>query len=340
MATSDFSVTVVIPVYKADKFIHRAVENILIQPEVTELILMEDGSPDNSLEICRALEKKHSIIKVFQHEGGVNRGAAATRNAGARHATNEFIAFADADNFYLSDRFKLDKEIFLSDPSIDGVYHAQGVHYEDENARQGFFDAGLGSAEFLSVSEAVPPEELLSVMLSSHPTAKMLGGLGIDAITLRRRCFDKIGYFSNKLKLQQDVYFFFKLAANCRMQAGNITEPVALRGVHGEMRSTDSELMNESRRLRWKLLDDWFVKNVPDLERRKLFKRAYANFKMRDSGKFTASWELLKSTFADPKSLAMEYGRFDLNYLAIFREYNFAVRALSGKNRLIRALKK
>ena len=334
-----FSVSVIVPVYNAGQFIRRAVEHIIVQPEVSEIILVEDGSADKSLDICKKLESHYPIIKLFRHEGGVNLGAGATRNAGVRHATNEYIAFADADNFYLPNRFKIDKEIFDKDPSIDGVYQAQGVHYENDEAKQKFFDAGLGDAEFLSVSETIPPEELLRTMLGRHPSAKIIGGLGIDAITLRRRCFEKAGYFAPELKLQQDVYFFMKLAACCRMYPGNLNEPVALRGVHGNMRSTDSEFMDKCRRLRWELLNDWFSKNISDPEQTLLFKFAYTDFKIRDSRKFQSIFELVKCFFQQPRSLFHEYGRFDMNYLSIAEDSRFLIKLLSGKNRIFRSFK-
>jgi len=340
MTEQAFAVSVIIPVYNAARFIARAVEQVLIQPEVTELILMEDGSPDGSLDICKSLESEHSIIRVFQHEGGVNLGAAATRNAGVKHTTNEFVAFADADNFYLPGRFKLDGDLFASDPSIDGIYHAQGIHYEDDKAKEMFFAAGLGEGAFLSISEPVPPQELLMTMLGRHPTAKILGGLGIDAITLRRRCFDKAGYFPVELKLQQDVYFFMKLAASCRMQAGNIAAPVALRGVHGDMRSTDSKLLAEYGRLRWRLLDKWFAENVTDANLRRMYRFAYADYKIQNSNKYLAFWELLKSMVADPKTLFIPWGRFDMNFKSVFGKSMLAKKALSAKNRLVQYCKR
>jgi hypothetical protein len=123
------------------------------------------------------------------------------------------------------------------------------------------------------------------------------------------------------------------------MKAGNIKEPVALRGVHGQMRSTDTRLMDECRRLRWKMLDEWFKDQVRDKERRRLYRRAYADFKMRDSSKFEAVWELMKSILTDSSSLLDSYGRFDLNLLAVSDNSKIAVRALSAKNRLIRSLR-
>jgi hypothetical protein len=339
VTANDFAVSVVIPVYKAERFIRRAVDRVLLQPEVREIVLVEDGSPDDSLRICQELAATHDLVHLYQHEHGVNRGAAATRNAGIAHSTKEFVAFADADNLYLPNRFTLDREIFAADPSIDGVYHAQGVHYEDDKAREAFFRAGLGDAEFLSISEPVPPEELLSALLGRHPTAKMLGGLGIDAITLRRRCFDKAGLFPTELRLQQDVLFFLKLAAACRMQAGQLSEPVALRGVHGDMRSTDSQLMDQCRTLRWQLFDRWMKQNITDAKLRKVFSLAFADYKIQNYSKFAASWELLKSFCAEPSSLMDEYGRFDLNYLAIGGNNKVAVKVLSAKNRMLRAIR-
>lgn len=335
-----FEVSVVVPVFNAERFVRRAVECVLMQREVREVVLVEDGSLDGSLRVCRELAAEHDLVHVYQHPGGGNRGAAATRNAGILHSTKEFVAFADADNLYLPGRFVLDKEIFARNPLVDGVYSAQGVHYEDEQSRDAFFRAGLGDAEFLSISAPVPPEELFAALLGRHPSAAMLGGLGIDAITLRRRCFDKAGLFPKELRLQQDVLFFMKLAVACCMHPGNLSEPVALRGVHGEMRSTNSTLMGECRALRWQMFDKWMRANSIDGRHRRTFERAYADFKIHNGSRAVGIWELTKSVLAEPSAFLASYGRFDNNFLAIFRGNRAAERALSLKNRFARLVNK
>src|SRR4051812_37519090 len=126
---SDFKVSVVIPVYNAEKYIKAAVNSALMQEEVGEVILVEDKSPDNSLSVCKGLEMQDSRVHLYQHPDKQNHGAGASRNLGITLAKLDYIAFLDADDYFLPNRFKKDKTLFEKDPSIDAVYSAIGTHY-------------------------------------------------------------------------------------------------------------------------------------------------------------------------------------------------------------------
>src|SRR6476661_1937714 len=99
-------ISVVIPVYNVENYLQRAVTSVFEQPEVIELLLVEDGSSDNSIGLCRDLAEKDKRIIVLQHRDGKNRGVAASRNLGIRNASCPFVAFLDADDYYLPNRFK------------------------------------------------------------------------------------------------------------------------------------------------------------------------------------------------------------------------------------------
>ncbi|MBD3296381.1 MAG: glycosyltransferase [Candidatus Omnitrophica bacterium] len=329
-----FKVSVVIPVYKAEKFVRRAVEAANAEEEVGEIILVEDCSPDDSLEVCRQLGSEYGKVKVMQHEDKKNHGCAASRNLGIQAAQFDFIALADADNFYLPGRFKRDKEIFLNDPSIDGVYSMQGVFYYSDDARKNFFDNGLGGGEILSITEPVVPEEFIYVMLGCHERSKMIGGLGIDAITLRKRCFDAVGLFDTSLVLQQDVHMFFRLAAKCRLASGQIDKPVALRGVHETMRSTDAFAQARYRKMRWRSLKNWFEKEIDDKDILDAFNLSYANFIIRNESKLVAFAKYISYAFKNPKILKEQYGFFDLNFFEIFGKNAITCKLVSAKNKV------
>jgi glycosyltransferase involved in cell wall biosynthesis len=79
-------VSVITPVYNAASFVTQAVESALQQPETAEVLIIEDGSPDNSLEVCQELAKKYEKVKLLRHPNGENRGAGASRNLGMRNA--------------------------------------------------------------------------------------------------------------------------------------------------------------------------------------------------------------------------------------------------------------
>ena len=90
------TISVIVPVYKAEKYIESCVSSILSQTYGDfELILVDDGSPDRSGEICDALAATDTRIRVIHKENG---GAATARNAGLDVANGDFIAFIDGDD--------------------------------------------------------------------------------------------------------------------------------------------------------------------------------------------------------------------------------------------------
>ncbi len=93
-------ISIIVPVYKAEKFIHRCVDSILSQTfRDFELILVDDGSPDNCGSICDKYAAKESRVRVIHQE---NSGASAARNAGLDSATGDYIAFCDSDDLVSS----------------------------------------------------------------------------------------------------------------------------------------------------------------------------------------------------------------------------------------------
>lgn len=125
----EFNVSVIIPVYNAGNYLEKAVDSALLQPETAEVILVEDASTDNSLKICYDLERKYEKVILFRHSDGGNHGPGASRNLGILHASYKYIAFLDADDFYLPKRFRKDKEILLNNSDIDGVHNALGIYF-------------------------------------------------------------------------------------------------------------------------------------------------------------------------------------------------------------------
>lgn len=95
-------VSIIIPVYNASKYIEKCVESFIKGTyQNIEIILINDGSKDNSLEVIRNLEKKYpKKIKVYTQR---NCGVAKTRNKGITYATGEYIMFCDNDDYVDND---------------------------------------------------------------------------------------------------------------------------------------------------------------------------------------------------------------------------------------------
>lgn len=91
------AISVIVPVYKAEKYIHRCLDSIINQTfRDFELILIDDGSPDKSGEICDEYAAKDERVKVIHKE---NEGVSVARNCGIEEATSDLICFVDSDDW-------------------------------------------------------------------------------------------------------------------------------------------------------------------------------------------------------------------------------------------------
>ena len=89
-------ISIIVPVYKVEKQLNKCIESILNQTfKDYELILVDDGSPDNCGHICDEYEKKDSRIKVIHKKNG---GLSDARNAGLDIALGKYIGFVDSDD--------------------------------------------------------------------------------------------------------------------------------------------------------------------------------------------------------------------------------------------------
>lgn len=252
-------ISVIIPVYNTAQYVAQAVTSALEQPETAEVILVEDGSTDNSLAICKELSNKTDKVQLLMHDGGGNRGAAASRNLGLREAKFEFVAFLDADDYYLPDRFKIAGEVFSSNPECGGVYEATGVHVEDELADKRRITSGFMKGDLLTITEVIPPEELFKFLV--------LGSAGyfhLDGLVFKRSVVDLIGYMDEELKYHQDNDFMFKMAAKVKLLPGRLTTPVSMYRVHQNNRITSPRSTNRQYHDRvkmWRSTYRWIRKN-------------------------------------------------------------------------------
>ena len=97
MQTAEQKVSVIVPVYNAEKYLRQALDSILKQdyPEL-EIILVENMSEDGSMKICQSYEKAHKEIRLFREK---KRGMGDARNTGLKKATGKYICFVDADDY-------------------------------------------------------------------------------------------------------------------------------------------------------------------------------------------------------------------------------------------------
>ena len=234
------NISVIIPVYNAEFFLRKAVESALALQEVGEVILVEDSSPDNALMVCKQLLSEYKMVKLLQHPGGLNRGAGSSRNLGITNALFTYIAFLDADDYYLPNRFKKDKEVFMSDKSIEGVYNAVGPFAIDDEGQNRMNSNG---AQTIAMHNSYSADELFEKM---EPIGAS-GFFHLDGLTLKKSAIEKSGLMNMQLALSQDTHFCIKLAAVCKLMPGELKCNTALYGVHQNNRCQFPEKLTFNR---------------------------------------------------------------------------------------------
>lgn len=216
------SLSVIIPVYNCERFIEKAIVSALAQPEVTEIVIVNDGSTDGSLTIIKQLQEHNPTIQVHHHPNGSNKGRSASRNLGIQKATGDYIAFLDADDYYLENRFTNDVKVLQENISCDGIYNAVGFHfYRTATAQE------LEDFQLYTVNQKIVPDLLFEALLSGK-----YGHFQIDGLTVKRTVFDIIGKFNEELVVAEDTEVFWKMAIKCQLFTGIINKPLAIRGVH------------------------------------------------------------------------------------------------------------
>ncbi len=128
MSITNNKVSVVVPIYNVEKYLNRCLQSIVNQSyKNIEIILVNDGSTDNSLLIAEKKAKEDSRIKIISQQ---NQGLSAARNTGINNASGSYICFVDSDDFVHPDYVKLLLECILKN---DADISVCDFLYIDEN---------------------------------------------------------------------------------------------------------------------------------------------------------------------------------------------------------------
>lgn len=299
------NVSVVIPVYNAAAFVTQAVESALAQPEVREVILVEDCSPDDSLAVCSKLAGLYPQVKLFQHPGRVNRGAGPSRNLGITKSVCPYIAFLDADDFYLPGRFAVAREVFSQHPNWDGVYDAVGMYYEDEASRERWRDHSIAGEGITTLPAGIDPDDLFSVLIKGGQ-----GHIHLNGLIIRREVLQQSGLMDETIAdtLHEDTDWVLRLAAVGQLYPGSVIEPTSMRRVHQQNRVSAPRSSESIKRDRIRLrvaTYRWLRQNGSAEQRRLGFRRLILEWtravpQLSNQAKLVA---LLRFPFREPLAL-------------------------------------
>lgn len=255
-------ISVIIPVFNSQDYILKSIHSALIQLEVSEVVVVDDGSIDDSVSLILKMQKDDLRIKFYQHLDKKNHGRSATRNLGIKRATGMYIAFLDSDDYYLPNRFGNDIKILEEDQSIDGVYNAISAHFY-----RNFSKDEQDKLKLTTIREKVNSDKLFENM---GPMGHLgyFSGIGL---TVKRSIFDKIGLFNESLEVAEDTELWLKMSLKTRLVGGILDKAVSIRGVHDSNVSFKAESLYNANLLKmYSSLYYWSKAN--NVEIRKLSK--------------------------------------------------------------------
>lgn len=175
-------ITVVVPVYKTEQYLHKCMESILNQTHKNlQIILVDDGSPDNCPQLCDAYARKDTRITVIHQENG---GVSCAKNAGMDAAAGDYIGFVDSDDWIEDDMFETLlclAQKYGTEISMCGYVPEYGFKRKHHCLSTGVFDQNTALQKILIPGEF---EGFLNNKLFSY---KLLHQFHFEGKTLRLR---------------------------------------------------------------------------------------------------------------------------------------------------------
>jgi Glycosyl transferase family 2 len=228
---SSLCVSVIIPTYNTAKWIGETLDSALAQTLAdVELVVVNDGSPDTP-ELERVLQPYLPRILYLKQE---NRGPAAARNLGIRHARGEFLAFLDSDDLWSPQYLAQQMKLFDERPSLDMVYSDTRLFGNSRFAGKTFM-------ELYPQRGAATLENLLS----GHCT------IVTSCAVVRKRAVVEVGMFDESFFVGEDFDLWLRLAHG-GARIGYQREVLGRRRIHAGALTMAGDLMdiNQSKVLR------------------------------------------------------------------------------------------
>lgn len=301
-------ISVIIPVYNAATFLQKAVESALQFEEVREILLIEDCSTDNSLEICHHLVQEDPRIQLFQHSDKGNHGAGASRNLGLEKSTQDFVAFLDADDYYLPNRFEAEKKLFKNE-KIEGIFGAIGTEFLSEKGKKEF-QQKFKNVELTTVKRPAEGKEIFRGLIGLDVTLGTF--FHLNSLTIRKlSVINNNLKFNENLRVHQDSDFITKLSFHCFLKSGIIDKEIAIRGVHDENRITKialySDQYNERQSMLWKSIDNWAKTMKLQNDERKHISLKNKSFRISCANGLQKIGMILMAVLVNPNILKTRY---------------------------------
>ncbi len=216
-------VSVVMPVYGVERFVGAAIESVLAQTFTEfELIVVDDLSPDNSINICRAFDD--SRLRIVQHSE--NRGLAGARNTGIREATGDYIALLDSDDLWAPDKLSLHVKHLDNNPDV-GISFSRSAFIDEHGTP-------LNAYQMPSL-DPVDPGYYLCRNPIGNGSAPVVRRAVFDEIAFEDNLYGDIEkfYFDDQFRQSEDIECWIRIAVTTDWKIAGLSEPLTLYRLNG-----------------------------------------------------------------------------------------------------------
>lgn len=193
-------VTIIIPVYNSENYLEETIRSAMAQTWANkEIILVDDGSTDNSLTIAKKFEC--NWIKIFHQQ---NKGASAARNYGIREAKGDYIQFLDADDLLI--KHKIESQLALSSSNNSlylgpTIYFKNGTNPYNIPVKNEWFQEG-----------STNPTDFLIKLYGGDLIDPGYGGMiALHSWLTPKKIIDKVGMWNEKLSFDDDGEYFCRV---------------------------------------------------------------------------------------------------------------------------------
>jgi glycosyltransferase involved in cell wall biosynthesis len=210
-------VSVIIPVYKVEKYIADTVKSVLDQTYKNfELLIVDDGSPDRSIEICQQFADDR--IQIIRQE---NRGVCAARNKGIRHSQGEYLAFLDADDLWLPEKLEKHVKHLENSPSV-GVSFSCSAFIDQAGQPLGIYQTS-------KLEDITAPYILYRNPIGNGSTPVIRREV-LEDIKFQDDLYGTMEdcYFDERLRHKEDVECWLRIALQTKWEIKGISEALTL----------------------------------------------------------------------------------------------------------------
>ncbi len=275
------SISIIVPIYNSSATIGKTIESILRQSYVNfELLLVDDGSYDDSFEICQSYAQKDSRIKIYRKPNG---GASSARNVGLLEASGEWITFVDSDDLIDIDFL----DILISFKSYDFI--VCGCTRVNNNSEESLIPPdGL-----LMIDNNPEADNIFSELYFTTPWAKLFKNSIISSNCIRFNVnlylgedtdfvFRYLQYIRNIYLINKPLYVYNELSTRCYSMTANDYDNIYRIIIHG-ISSVERRFSTKLKKTRKKLLTFYFNVFLDYLDRLSYLKHREEVHKFRNN---------------------------------------------------------